>query len=133
MPSKVEERRWSTLVLCAYNAVTLVQPGSQSSADRARKVQELMSSDQTLSPSDKHRTSIRFATLGVDFDVLPTPYSPKFLKGARLVDGLEGGVLINPDQHILDIIDIRTPPEHIFAAVKRYFFRIPILELDCQS
>lgn len=121
--TEIEERRWSTLDLCACDAMTIFLSKSPMSAQRVQKIKDLLSRDTNLCPISKNRTLIRFVVFGADVDVVPSSTSTSFLEGARLTEALDGGVLVNPDQHILSVISKETSAEEVVAEVKRYYFR----------
>lgn len=120
---EIEERRWSTLDLCAFDCLTLIQSQSKRSIARAARIVELMESDNVLTLVDKNKTFIRIVTVGIDFEVVPSQEANNFQEGLNMTTNGAGAILVNPDQHILSVITVAMSAEQVIAVAKRYFFR----------
>ena len=95
-PQEIESRKYSTLDLCAYDAFTFIV--DESSA--RRWTNELERIPYYLPTSASKSLGINLFVMEQDFHLMPGIRSDAWIKGFQLRNGT--GVLVRPDQHILD-------------------------------
>lgn len=135
----VNARRWSTLDLCRFDSMTLIQADTPAAKQRAAELTELVASDhrlrrpsnpavmtsQPLIPAEQtmaQSSILRVVTHGVDFQVIPGSAGETFVNRARLTSSLGGGVLVRPDQHIVLMVGKETAAQEIFNAIRMHLF-----------
>lgn len=105
----IENRKYSTLDLCPFDKFTLVVGSRTEWADRFRDLRSSM---------EAYGVQVSCRAAGEDFDFVDQKVADLYISKARLGSG--GGLLVRPDQHILQVLDSDDGPEELGTAVLRH-------------
>lgn len=104
----LEQKQYSTLDLCAFDAFTLIF-SSASTSHWEEALTQLRSSLPTP-------LQINAAVLGRDFELVPGARKNEWVMGLQLNHG--AAVLVRPDQHILNCYGKETNIEEVIKGLK---------------
>lgn len=105
----VESRRYSTLDLCPFDSFTLIVGCRKTWSTRFETIQAF---------TKDHGVKLCLCVAGEDFEVLDQSHDDLFADRCGLSTG--GGLLVRPDQHILEVLRADIQAEQVGEAVLKH-------------
>lgn len=104
-----DERQYSTLDLCQFDAFTIIINSNPSQLQRMAKVVKALK----IRANGITSIPVGIAILDVDFEIVFPARATDWLEKLNLGTGHAGGVIVRPDQHILSVLDDDTSAQRI--------------------